>query len=119
MRGEVDFRNRIQVQQPVKGAAGQQWQACVLASDQPLPLADAPRSRARSGHLHRLVQRASPAPLTQANEQRADAKASPAAGPRAVQSTLVIRLLVASCPPPARQFQQGKDKSVTTDGGLR
>ena len=37
-------------------------------------------------HLHRLVQRPPPAPLTQAKEQRADPSAGTAADPRAVQS---------------------------------
>ncbi|HEY5432691.1 MAG TPA: IS3 family transposase [Coriobacteriia bacterium] len=51
---------------------------------QALHVEDPPGSRTRPGDLHRPVQRPAPAPLAQADEQRADETASTPAGTRAV-----------------------------------
>ena len=52
----------------------------------PLHLEDAARLGARPDDLHRLVQLAAPAPLSQTHERRADQTAGANAGTRAVQS---------------------------------
>jgi hypothetical protein len=52
-----------------------------------LRLEDPPRSRARPGDLHRLVQRPPAAPLAQADPQRTHARTGAAAGARVLRQT--------------------------------
>ena len=74
------------------GAAGTPARRSTAPRPRPLRLVYAPRPRTRPRDLRRLVQREASAPLTEAQEQRADAAASAAAGPRAVQSAVFSRV---------------------------